>query len=125
MILPAGITEANLREASREEQTPWLHVVGRIQKDTPTATHYVELARPTHPTGSRYIHRYLEAVHTEIYHSPQSIPVCPSEIGHHRSKRANLVGLDSISEQSHPFQSLSSVVALSQSFPICTFITRK
>lgn len=30
---------------------------------------------------------------------------------------AYLVGLDSISEQSHPFQSLSSIVALIQSFP--------
>ena len=79
-------------------------------------THYVE-PRPTTQRGTGYIHMYLEAVHTEMNHSPQSIPVCPSETHHQRTKRAYLVGLHSISEQSHPIQSLSSVVALSQSFP--------
>merc|ERR1719145_15744 len=100
-------------------------------------THYVE-PRPATQRGSGYIHRYLEAVHTEMNHSPQSIPVCPSETGHNRSKRAYLVGLHSISEQSHPIQSLSPCVALSQSFQgigclfpskyqntNCTFVTRK
>ena len=47
-------------------------------------THYVEL-RPTTQRGSGYIHRYLEAVHTEMNHSPQSIPVCPNETGHHQA----------------------------------------
>ena len=79
-------------------------------------THYVE-PRPTTQRGSGYIHRYLEAVHTEMNHSPQSIPVCPSETGHHRTKRAYLVGLHSISEQSHPIQSLSSCVAPLPKFP--------
>ena len=135
---PTGTTEAVLRRSISREQTPWLHVVGRIQKDQHTQLHTLRGTKANHPKGLR-VHTYVPRGSAHGDESLPSVhPGMPNETHHQRTKRAYLVGLHSISEQSHPIQSLSPCVALSQSFqvigylfpskyqiPNCSFVTRK
>ena len=48
-----GTTEAALRRSISREQTPWLHVVGRIQKDQHTQLHTLRGTKANHPKGLR------------------------------------------------------------------------